>query len=105
MLKIQELADNIKDELKDADKYIGLALKYKDSDKTTADMYYQKSLEEMEHANTLHKRITELIAEYRKANGEPPPEMIWRYDYLHKIHIENATEIKVKQMIYKEGLK
>ena len=102
MKKIEEISDNIKDELKDACKYIDLALKYKESDKTTADMYYQTSVDEMGHVDRLHKRIVDLISEYRKTNGEPPPEMLWRYEYIHKLHMEDATEIKVKQMMYKQ---
>ena len=102
MEKIQEISDKIEEELEDACDYIDLALEYKESDKGTADMYDQLALEEMGHMEKLHKRVVDLISEYRKEHGEPPPEMQWRYDYLHKIHIAKATKIKVKQMMYKE---
>ena len=102
MQKIAEICDEIAEELNDADKYVTKALELKECDKTSAEMYYQLSVEEMTHSDRLHKRVVELINEYRKVNGDPPPEMQWRYDYLHKNHIKKATEIKVKQMLYKE---
>lgn len=102
MQKIAEISEEIEEELEDACKYIDKALEYKESDKASADMYYQLSIEEMGHADKLHKRVVDLINDYRKTNGDPPPEMQWRYDYLHKIHINKATKIKVKQMMYKE---
>ena len=105
MEKIQEISNEIEDELRDACKYVDKALQYKESDKTSGDMYYQLSVEEMGHVDRLHKRVVDLISEYRKEKGDPPPEIQWRYDFLHKLHTEKATEIKVKQMMYKEGFK
>lgn len=102
MKAIETLSDNIEEELEDACKYIDLALDVKDTDQTSAEMYYQLSIEEMGHMEKLHKRVVDIIAEYRKAHGDPPPEMQWRYDYLHKKHMEKATKIKVKQGLYKE---
>ena len=102
MVKIDEISKDIEDELKDACKYADKALKYKESDRISGDMYYQLSVEEMGHVDKLHKRVVDLISDYRKENGDPPPEMQWRYDYLHKIHTDKATEIKVKQMMYKQ---
>lgn len=102
MKKIEEISNEIEDELKDACKYIDKALQCKESDKTSGDMYYQLSVEEMGHVDRLHKRVVDLISDYRKDHGDPPPEMQWRYDYLHKIYMDKATEIKVKQMMYKQ---
>ena len=101
MKKIEELSEDIEDELDDACKYIDKAIRYKESDKISADMYYQLSVEEIGHMDRLHKRVVDVIMEYRKANGDPPPEMQWRYDYLHQKHIERATNIKIKQTLYK----
>ena len=53
----------------------------------------------------LHNRVVAVIEQYRKEHGDPPAEMQWRYDYLHKKHIDKATRIKVKQALYKEGTK
>lgn len=49
----------------------------------------------------LHEEVTELIEEYRKEKGEPPKEMMVLYEYLHENHIKQATQIRIKQGIYK----
>lgn len=103
MKLIQLLSDKIEDELEDACSYIDEALKAED--KATADLFYQLSLEEMGHMEKLHARVTAVISAYRAEHGDPPPEMQWRYDYLHKQHMDKALRIKVKQGIYKEGSK
>ena len=105
MRKIQELSDKIEEELKDACSYIDLAFDLMESDKPTADLYAQLSMEEMGHVDKLHARVVALIEAYRKEKGEPPAEMMWRYNYLHDQHKKKATKIKVKQAVYKEGLK
>lgn len=103
MKSIETLSDKIEEELEDACDYIDLALNSKDSDPTTANLYYQLSMEEMGHMDKLHRRVVDVIAEYRKENGDPPPEMQWRYDYLHKNHIEKTAKIKIKQAMYNES--
>ena len=55
----------------------------------------------MGHMEKLHQEVAELIEEYRKENGEPPKEMMTLYEYLHEQHIKTATQIKVKQGMYK----
>ena len=66
-----------------------------------ADLFYELSLEEMGHVEKLHKEVADLIAEYRTDHGDPPKEMMTLYDYLHEKHIGMATEIKVKQGMFK----
>lgn len=105
MTVIQELSEQIEEELEDACNYIDKALHTLDKDKATADLYAQLSAEEMGHADKLHNRVVAVIEQYRKEHGDPPAEMQWRYDYLHKKHIDKATRIKVKQALYKEGIK
>ena len=34
-------------------------------------------------------------------HGEPPAGMMTLYDYLHEKHIAKATQIKIKQAMYK----
>ena len=105
MVIIQELSDQIEEELEDACNYIDKALNTMGTDKATADLYAQLSAEEMGHVDKLHTRVVAVIEQYRKENGPPPAEMQWRYDYLHKKHIDKAMRIKVKQALYKEGAK
>ena len=105
MIIIQDLSEQIEDELEDACKYIDKALHLAEKDKVTADLYAQLSAEEMGHAEKLHNRVAAVIEQYRKENGQPSPEMQWRYNYLHNKHIDKAARIKVKQALYKEGTK
>ena len=98
---IKCLSELIEDELKDAEKYIDLAMKWKADEPDTADLFYELSTEEMGHMEKLHEEVTELIEEYQKEHGEPPKEMMVLYEYLHEKHIGTATQIKVKQGMYK----
>lgn len=98
---IKCLSELIEEELSDSQKYIDLATKWKDEEPDTAELFYQLSLEEMGHVDKLHEEVKDLIEEYRKSNGEPPKDMMVLYDYLHEKHIGHATQIKVKQAMFK----
>ena len=99
---IKCLSQQIEDEMEDADKYINLAMRWKTDEPDTADLFYELSLEEMGHMEKLHNEVVELINAYRNEHGEPPKEMMILYEYLHEMHIKTATQIKVKQGMYKE---
>ena len=98
---IKCLSELIEGELIDADKYIELAMRWKQEEPDTADLFYDLSVEEMGHMEKLHEEVAELIDEYRKEHGEPPKDMMVLYEYLHEKHIGTATQIKVKQAMYK----
>jgi len=98
---ISVLSEKIEEELEDANSYIDLAMKWRTDEPDTADLFYDLSVEEMGHMEKLHEEVTELIEEYRKEHGEPPKDMMVLYDYLHNKHIAKATQIRVKQGIYK----
>lgn len=105
MVIIQELSEQIEEELEDACSYIDKALHMAEKDRATADLYAQLSAEEMGHVDKLHGRVVAVIEQYRKEHGDPPAEMQWRYDYLHKKYIDKAARIRGKQAMYKEGTK
>ena len=98
---IKCLSELIEEELEDSQKYIDLAMKWRTDEPDTADLFYELSTEEMGHADKLHQEVTELIEEYRKEHGDPPKEMMVLYEYLHEKHIGHATEIRIKQGMYK----
>ena len=100
---IKCLSEKIEDEMKDADEYVQLAMKWKEEQPEAAEVFYQLSTEEMGHADKLHGIVTKLISEYREENGDPPKGMLALYDYLHKKQIATAMNIKVKQGLYKEA--
>lgn len=68
---IECLNDKISEELNDSESYANLALKYKESDKETAKLFYDLSLEETKHYNKLHDRVVALINDYKAKNGAP----------------------------------
>ena len=103
MREIQDLSDNIEDEIHDAKKYIKLALKYKEEKPDLAQRYFQLSTEEMGHMKILHDEAVKMINRYREQNGDPPPEMQVRYDYLHAAHIKQASKVNYLQAMYKDG--
>jgi len=98
---IKCLSEKIEDELEDASDYIELALKWKEEQPETAELFYELSVEEMGHMARLHDHVEELIEKHRQEQGEPPKEMMFLYEYLHAKHKEAATQIKVKQGMYK----
>ena len=100
---IKCLAEKIEEELHDADDYIALAMAWKDEEPETADLFYTLSVDEMGHMEKLHQEVTELIEDYRKDHGDPPKEMMTLYEYLHEKHMKNATQIRIKQGMYKAG--
>lgn len=102
---IEKLSDMIEEEMSDAEKYIRCAMENKEEFPNLAEAFYRLSVEEMQHMAILHEQVTQLINDYQKKNRDPPPEMMTLYNYLHKRHIDRATEIKNKQMIYKNPSK
>ena len=100
---IRCLSEMIGEEIDDADKYIKHALKYKDERRQLADVFAQLSTEEMKHMSMLHNEVVRIIDDYRKTNGDPPPEMQAVYDYLHEKHMDHAAEVKAAQTLYREG--
>ena len=101
MKLIKELTELVEEELKDAEKYIKLAFVHKDDNASLAKTFYELSTQEMNHVAMLHEEVVKIIEEHRKIKGDPPAAMMAVYDYLHKKHIDKASEIKVLQAEYR----
>ena len=100
---IKVMSEKIKEELKDAEAYIDLAMEWKKDQPEAADVFAELSAEEMGHVDKLHKEVTEMISAYRETNGEPPAGMMAIYEYMHEQQIEMAMMVKVKQKMYEEA--
>ena len=98
---IRCLSEKIEDELHDASDYVELAMKWKTEAPEAADLFYDLSVEEMGHMNRLHELVQKMIEDHRAKHGEPPKDMMTLYEYLHEKHMTAATEIRVKQGMYK----
>jgi len=98
---IEKVSDRIEDEITDARTYALMALETKDNYPELSRTLITISQQEMDHMRMLHDAVVNLIAEYRRVNGEPPEKMLAVYDYLHKKHIESAAEAKNIQAMYK----
>ena len=97
---IKIVTDKIKEEIRDADAYISLAMEWNEKQPEAANVFFELSKEEMGHADKLHQIVTGLIRKYREEKGEPPPAMLAVYNYIHEQQIEAATEVKIKQGMY-----
>jgi ferritin len=98
---IKELSEMIEEELEGAEHYIEKANHLKESNPSLARVFYEISLQEMNHVNLLHGEVVKLIEQHRKEHGEPPAAMLAVYDYLHEKHIKAANRIKMYQGQYR----
>ena len=87
MKLIKELSGYIDEEIDGAKTYAENALKYKEDRPDLAKMFYNMSIQEMDHMTELHKQVVDIIQRYRKEQGEPPAPMMAVYDYLHERQI------------------
>ena len=102
MTIIKCLSEKIKEELKDAEAYIDLAMEWKKDEPEAADVFAELSAEEMGHVDKLHGQVVAEIEEYKRTEGNPPEGMMELYNYLHEKHVAEAMSVKVKQGMYQE---
>lgn len=99
---IKTLEELIEDEVEDVEKYAKLALEYKESHPSLAQVFYNLSTQEDVHQATLHSEVVKIIEEHRRTHGEPPSAMVAVYEYVHKKHIDALAKARVYQDMYKK---
>lgn len=101
MKEIKLLCENIRDEMEDAGKYAGFALKYKDADRELADTFASLSKQEVSHAETLHSQAVRFIRDYRSQHGDPPEGMQAVYEWEHERLISDMADVKRLHEMYR----
>ena len=100
---IKCLSEKIEDELIAAESYVKKAIEYKEEFPEISKVFYNISVTHMELIKNLHDQVVDLIAAYRKDNGEPPAPMMAIYDYMHERQINQAAGIKNLQDLYNKN--
>ena len=103
MKLICELSEAISDEISDIRKYARWAEDLKDSHPNLSQVLYNISTQEDGHQAAIHNEVVNIIEEYRKKHGDPPPAMQAVYDYLHQKSIDKLAEARMYQEIYKKS--
>lgn len=98
MKKIKEYADRIEDELESAKDYIEKGLWYKTKgNQTRYSKYKDMSIQELNHAMTLHEFAVQDIEELEKVYPEIPSYMMDKWTKSHNEYIEKMAFIKQMQ--------
>lgn len=98
MKEIKMLSIMMEEELNDAEKYIKEALHHKDDDRELAEMFFELSKQEVEHAHMEHAQAVRMIKGYNK---EAPAAMKAVWDYQHERMIEHEADIKRLMSMYR----
>lgn len=91
------LLDQIYDEIGGTEEYGLFALKYKDSDRTLADMYNDLSKQEYTHFQLLHSQFIKRFSSL----GELPEEMQQVYDWQMEKIAKDSAKAKAISDMYK----
>ena len=94
MRQIKELAEHIREELSDAEKYAEMSNKYAIGDAKLAGVYKQIAKQELEHADMEHNEVVRLI-KVAKDSGMVIPDVmqeVWNWE--HDEMVKRVAEIK-----------
>lgn len=94
MLMLKDLVENIREELEDVKKYAEASARVKLEDPALANVYADLGMEEMKHAEKLHRAAVELIDKATANGKEAPQAMRAIWDFEHKIMIEEMARAK-----------
>ena len=101
MRLIEELSDLISEEIDDAERYAKRALDHRDAQPGVAKLFNTLAMQELDHAESLHGVVVDVIAEYKRDHGEPPADMMAVYNYLHKRQTAHLADVKAMIAAYR----
>lgn len=94
---IKCLAENMQEEMHDAEKYAKLAMEYRADYPDLADTFVTLSKQEVNHATMLHNHAERIIRDYKAKGGEAPAAMQAVYDWEHERMIDSMAKVRVLQ--------
>lgn len=100
-MDIYYFKDQIMEEIEGAKMYIKDALEIKPMNLEWSKRFYEMSVEEMKHANTLYKMAEEYYKIMSESYKEVPKYIKETYDSIVKHYTERGSLVKVMQDMYK----
>lgn len=102
MKKIANIVKEMREEISGAEHYAKQATKYKEDDKSLADVYIAIANQELEHVDRLHTQVARIIQAYRAEKGNPPEAMMAVWNFEHEDMMEKVSRIKALIEMYKK---
>lgn len=93
MKEIKMLAENIAEELEDAEKYAKCAVKHMETDRELMSAFSELSRQELAHADKLHTQAVRLINEQKSKGVVPPEAMMIVWEWEHEKMIRDKAKI------------
>nr|DAH39995.1 MAG TPA: NEUTROPHIL-ACTIVATING PROTEIN A, four-helix bundle, METAL TRANSPORT [Caudoviricetes sp.] len=93
MKKIKMLAEQIEEELNDAEKYATCAAKFADDDRELSAMYADLSRQELTHADKLHAAAVRYIRQAKDGGANVPESMQIVWDWEHEKMVSHRARI------------
>ena len=98
MTKIKRYVEDIADELKDAKKYMEIALEYKAAGEGARyNTYKDMSVQELAHSSNLHQFAVQDIEKLKAVYPDIPSDMMDKWNKAHIEYVEKAAWIKQMQ--------
>lgn len=102
MKKIADIVKDIRSELSGSEHCAKSAMRYKEEDRSLADVYADTAAQKMGTANQYHAQVARVIREYRSEHGDPPASMMAVYNWEHEAMIEDMANVKALLELYKK---
>ena len=93
MKEIKWLAEQIEEELEDAENYAWKAKHYKDTDPDLSRTCTELARQEIKHSEMLHDQAVRLIKAFRSTGAEPPAVMLAVWEHEHDKMIKRRHKV------------